>query len=213
MRRVGSILSILVLTGCARTISAPSLLPDTMAHQRGLTSGTFQTIYIFRGEPDGAVPQGQLLSVKGVLYGTTNYGGDSHPFCYPGNGCGTVYSINPKSAVYMLLYSFGGLLYGDGAFPNAELIKAKKELWGTTTAGGDGQCNISGGCGTVFSITTAGSEMVQWSFQGGKADGAAPFGPLMQFDHNLYGTTMFGGSTAGCGGKGCGAVYEITPPP
>lgn len=48
-----------------------------------------------------------------------------------------------------------------------------------------------------------------YSFKGRK-DGRAPLGSLIVEQGNFYGVTAFGGST-GCGGNGCGTVFEFTP--
>jgi len=44
----------------------------------------------------------------------------------------------------------------DGEFPTFLLMDSTGELYGTTFAGGDANCNINGrwtGCGTVFKLT------------------------------------------------------------
>ena len=55
------------------------------------------------------------------------------------------------------------------------------------------------------------SEKVLYTFLGG-SDGAAPHFAGVIFDAagNLYGTTSVGGGT-GCGGAGCGTVFELSP--
>ena len=104
-----------------------------------------------------------------------------------------------------VLYSFTGA-NGDGAYPDAGLVfDWQGDLYGTTYLGG------LSGRGTVFKVTPKGIETVPHSFTGG-ADGSTPFAGLVTSWHgNLYGTTAFGGGT-GCGGFGCGTVFEITPP-
>jgi uncharacterized repeat protein (TIGR03803 family) len=42
-------------------------------------------------------------------------------------------------------------------------------------------------------------------------DGANPFGSLLLYKGNLFGTTLIGGNT-GCEGTGCGNVFELSPP-
>ena len=44
-------------------------------------------------------------------------------------------------------------------------------------------------CGTVFSITTDGTEKVLYSFAGGSRDGSSPVAPLLNVKGTLYGTT------------------------
>jgi uncharacterized repeat protein (TIGR03803 family) len=78
-------------------------------------------------------------------------------------------------------------------------------LYSTTQGGGAG-CVSGDGCGTVFGVTTSGSEHVVYSFKGG-SDGATPFASLIAVNGKLYGTTYGGGSTR-CAG-GCGTVFEV----
>ena len=105
----------------------------------------------------------------------------------------------PKETV---LYDFTGA--GDGAYPEAGLIQdAQGNFYGTTHNGG------TANLGSVFKLAAGGVESVLHSFTGG-SDGEYPFGGLLLDAHgNLYGTTPNGGGT-GCGGVGCGIVYEIT---
>ena len=63
---------------------------------------------------------------------------------------------NLKEAV---LYSFAG--GSDGANPQAGLVKLGDMLYGTTYEGG------TGSYGTIFAITTSGTESMLYSFQGG----------------------------------------------
>jgi uncharacterized repeat protein (TIGR03803 family) len=58
-------------------------------------------------------------------------------------------------------------------------------LYGTTNYGG------KYGFGTVFSITTAGSEKVLHSFKGG-ADGSSPQSRLLDVNGTLYGNDFVG---------------------
>ena len=62
-----------------------------------------------------------------------------------------------------MLYSFGG---PDGGTPVAGLIVVNGVLYGTTTYGGTGSACGSQGCGTIFSITTAGKEEEGWKSSG-----------------------------------------------
>ena len=98
---------------------------------------------------------------------------------------------------------------GDGGFPGYGSITFDQSgnLYGTTTVGG------TYGLGTVFELTPSNggwNETILYSFWGG-SDGAQPWSAVVfDKDGNLYGTTYQGGGP-GCGGKGCGTVYELTP--
>jgi len=104
-----------------------------------------------------------------------------------------------------VLYDFPNVAVG--AYPVAGVIMDKAgNLYGTTLEGGNGCAD--GGCGTVFKIAGNGTQSVLYSFGGG-ADGAEPYGLVMDKAGNLYGTTFEGGA-AGCYENfGCGTVYEL----
>ena len=166
-------------------------------------SGKFRLLHHFgKTAGDGARPLASLTDVNGTLFGTTVVGG--------ANGVGTVFSITTSGAENVL-YSFGGGS-GDGAYPQDGLLNVSGTLYGTTSGGGEG-CSASGGCGTVFSITTSGKEAVLHRFTGGSQDGANPYAGLVDVHGTLYGTTYSGGSSSSCatfGQTGCGTVFSIT---
>ncbi len=122
----------------------------------------------------------------------------------------------PRDTTYAetILHKFGG--NPDGQSPEAGLILDRAgNLYGTTVAGGsDPQCpgGFGEGCGTVFSLDTAGKETVLYSFAG-RPDGASSFAGLMaDAAGSLYGTTALGGNVGGCyagGGDGCGTVFKL----
>jgi uncharacterized repeat protein (TIGR03803 family) len=102
------------------------------------------------------------------------------------------------------LYSFGQRR-DDGRAPGSTLIARGGNLYGTTSAGGAGDCAT--GCGTVFAVNGR-EERVVYRFTGGR-DGATPDAGVVGGPGALVGTTSSGGS-ARCGG-GCGTVFEVTP--
>lgn len=170
-------------------------------------SGAETFVYSFRGGSDGANPKAGLIEVGGSLYGTTVTGGNVTPF--NNSGGGTVFSIT-TAGNEKVVYAFNGAGNpDDGASPNAGLINVGGTLYGTTELGGVASANCPSGCGTVFSITPAGTETVVYSFKGG-SDGAFPRAALINVGGTLYGTTSTGGGT-GCTGPGCGAVFSVTP--
>ena len=156
-------------------------------------SGAEAVLYSFAGEPDGVGPDAGLLNVKGSLYGTTVNGGTA--------GKGTVFAIT-RSGGETVLHSFAGR--SDGAHPYAGLINVNGTLYGTTTKGG-ANCSSSGGCGTVFTITTSGMETVLYRFKGGPGDGRYPTqADLLDVNGTLYGMTKSGGA------NNRGTVFSIT---
>jgi uncharacterized repeat protein (TIGR03803 family) len=103
-----------------------------------------------------------------------------------------------------VLYSFKG--GNDGRDPHAgPLINVKGTLYGTTEYGG-GPCHARCYGGTVFAITTSGSESILHSFEVGSADGKNPRAGVIDVAGTLYGTTVSGG-VASCY---CGTVFKVT---
>jgi len=97
-------------------------------------AGTERVLHSFKGYPDGAVPYDRLTDVDGVLYGTTQYGGDSKQGCGRGvAGCGIIFSVT-TSGQEEVLYKFKGT--PDGANPWSSLILERPKLYGTTVSGG-----------------------------------------------------------------------------
>jgi len=147
-------------------------------------------------------PTGTLvMDAQGNLYGTAQHGGLN---------CGAVFELSPSHGSWTMnaIYLFGSG-QNDGCYPQSGLIAdSAGHLYGTTY-GGSGA--TSGG--TVFRLSR--SEDGTWTsetvhvFRGGY-DGEVPVGNLLISHRVLYGATQEGGDT-GCGGYGCGTVYQITP--
>jgi uncharacterized repeat protein (TIGR03803 family) len=154
---------------------------------------------------DGDEPQDALIEYNGLLYGVTAYGGGGT--CNEFSpGCGTVFSIDPKSGTETVLYDFQPT-GGDGVTPTTSLVELNGVLYGVTGGGG------TKGVGVVYSVDpSTGAETVVYSFcsQNNCADGEYPDGGLVVVNGTLYGTTRLGGAGA-CGSSGCGTVYAITP--
>jgi len=176
--------------GCGTVFS---LDPDT---------GAETVLHSFGKGADGALPDAGLIDVNGAVFGTTFEGGDGDCFDVDA-GCGTVFSLDPRTGVEPVRYSFlGGT---DGSYPAAGLIDVQGTLYGTTSAGGGKGCAGSG-CGTVFSIDPdTGAETVIYSFcsQENCTDGATPEASLIAVNGVLYGTTYGGGA------NGYGTVFVL----
>lgn len=145
--------------------------------------GTETVLHSFGGQSgDGVNPAARLVFDKhGNLYGTASEGG--------AYGYGTIFKLTPD-ATETVLYSFGSQA-DDGAYPFTGLIFDKKRnLYGTTTMGGNGGCYGST-CGTVFELSPSDAETVLYRFGSQPGDGSYPLGDLV-FDKqgNLYGTTF-----------------------
>jgi uncharacterized repeat protein (TIGR03803 family) len=99
----------------------------------------------------------------------TGCGGSQLPVRAPGaTPQGHEMAAHANSTNYRIVYSFLGS--PDGGSPTARLIDVGGTLYGTTSQGGSykyGACGTSNffGCGTVFSVTTGGTEKVLHNFR------------------------------------------------
>ncbi|MFZ0031819.1 MAG: choice-of-anchor tandem repeat GloVer-containing protein [Candidatus Cybelea sp.] len=166
--------------------------------------GDESVVYRFKGGTDGFAPSGGLIDVNGELFGTTSTGANGSACSY---GCGTVFKLTADGKSKKLLYTFAGGT--DGADPVAGLIVVGGSLYGTTEYGGIKTKLCSAGCGTIFKVTTRGSERIVYRFKGGK-DGAQPVSRLITLDGTLYGTTEFGGESTPFCAKGCGTLFRVS---
>jgi len=170
-------------------------------------TGSKTALYSFGASgTSGNTPEGKLVQDgAGNLYGMLSLGG---------LGCGVVFELTPPG-VESPLYEFTGVR-GDGCEPGPYdpglLMDAQGNLFGTTWFGG------TANNGVVFELNAGGVERVIYRFKGPKkGDGAWPLaGLVIDGAGNLYGTTEIGG-TGQCnnGGhipKGCGTVFELSPP-
>ncbi len=110
---------------------------------------------------------------------------------------------------YRVVFSFGENVYGyDGANPEASLINANGVFWRVLwnhAWGGTHRCTgVAGACGTVFSVSTSGTENVLYDFSG-PPDGSYPVAGLVAMNGTLYGTTAGGGT------YNEGTIFSISP--
>jgi uncharacterized repeat protein (TIGR03803 family) len=157
------------------------------------SKGEYTLLYSFQ-QSDGQNPYGAVVrDAKGTLYGTTISGGTA--------GFGTVFELSPNGIV-TVLHSFTGS--PDGVAPLGGLIRdAKGNLYGTTEHGGT-STNCGEGCGTVFEVSSKGTETVLYSFQG-TPDGQYPVTALLRdAKGNLYGGAVLGGA------DGNGTVFKVS---
>ena len=171
------------------------------------TNGTEKVLHSFGKGSDGVDPFAGLIDMNGALYGTTSCGG-----AYSNNAClfgssggtgGTVFSIT-TSGTEKVLHSFGSSKK-DGDFPNSPLIDLNGTLYGVTSAGGMYNTGSSHPGGTLFSLSTSGSESVLHSFGNG-SDGLEPYyAGLTTVSGTLYGTTVYGGT------NDYGTIFSLKP--
>jgi uncharacterized repeat protein (TIGR03803 family) len=161
-------------------------------------ASTEKVLHSFGSGADGSNPLASLIDVNDTLYGTTYEGGTGSCMLYGVVvGCGTVFSVNPKTGAETVVYSFSG--GADGAFAGASLIDVKGTLYGITYKGGTHDE------GTVFAVNPkTGAKTRVYSFLGG-TDGNHPEASLIDLNGKLYGTTYEGGA------HGDGTVFSVDP--
>ena len=189
------------------TLKGGTYEKGTVYELRHVGSGwVLYLLYEFQGGTDGADPvSGVTIGPSGVLYGTTEIGGDQS--CGVAGGCGTVYSLRPPvhasgsaSAPWTesVVYRFQGV--PDGARPQygSLVYDANGNFYGTTQYGGQLQDCGSSGCGTVYELSPTGgawTESVLHSFNA-RDDGSQPLGGIIRDQYNdLYGVTSVGNET------------------
>ena len=174
----------------------------------GPSGYTERVLYNFQGGTDGKSPWGIVSDGSGALYGITFVGGSSGN---GGNGWGTVYKLTPGKSGYTetVLYRFSG--DPGGWEPIGPPVIAKDgSILGVTSFGG------SQNAGTIFRLTPGPhgyKESVVYNFPRGTGGTLPQAGLAIDHHGNIYGTTMYGGSTHGyCGSAGgCGTVFKLTP--
>jgi uncharacterized repeat protein (TIGR03803 family) len=177
----------------------------------GEEDGTVGDLFTFPTSTSGTGPQGPLVQDRaGNYYGVTPRSGTGN--------VGTVFKITPAVggtlSTLTTLHNFQGSNGpsapfadpNDAAAPGTSCLVMGSNgiMYGTTKTGG------AYGYGTIFSITTDGTEAVLHSFNpnDGTAhpDGGTPLGGLIQAsDGNFYGTTSAGGDA------GDGILFSLTP--
>ena len=167
------------------------------------TNGTWSEsiIHSFGSTNDGAqVEAGLTMGKGGHLYGATCFGGTT--------GNGTVFELVPSNGTWTenILYEFKGGSDGICPYLGHLTLDRKGNLYGTAKAGG------AYNAGIVFQLKPHGkkwTETILHTFTGG-SDAAWPNESLV-FDNagNLYGASFQGGGS-GCGGWGCGTVFQLT---
>jgi uncharacterized repeat protein (TIGR03803 family) len=185
-----------LLASCSQMENPPGSLPpvDGATGPRSSADHGFTSLYSFTGKPDGEGPSAALTALNGTFYGTTQSGG--------ANDRGAVFAVS-TSGKESVLYSFGLPSTLDGTTPTARLTALNGTLYGTTQYGG-ANC-APAGCGTIFEVSTSGSESVLYSFKGG-TDGAHPVAGLIDVGGRLYGATAEGGNGHSC----CGTVFAVS---
>jgi len=149
---------------------------------------------------DGWNPHGPLIfDRQGSIYGTTSQGGTV--------GAGTVFKLTRGANGLWketILSDFPDAFQNGGGPVAGVIFDRSGNLWGTTSGGGDPNCQ----CGVVFKLTPRAKG--KWKYtvihRFHYTDGFDPeAGLILDSKGNLYGTTANGGKYGG------GVVFEITP--
>jgi uncharacterized repeat protein (TIGR03803 family) len=173
--------------------------------------GKLTTLYTFCAQtncPEGGDPRSALVeSYDGNFYGTTSVGGlqGCGPYAF---GCGTVFQITPGGS-FTTLHTFNGT---DGAYEWGSLAQGTDgNFYGATFYGGTNQ-SCSGGCGTLYKMTSSGTLSTLYDFcsESNCSDGEQPLAGLIQSTNGkFYGVTFQGGADSFTCTFGCGSVFSI----
>jgi len=169
---------------------------------------TKTVLYTFPGfKGDGTGPGSEItFDSEGNLYGTTGGGTKAY---------GTVFELTPPSGsgawTETVLHDFTG--GSDGGYPSGTVtLGPNGVLYGNGSYSG-----VANASGVVFELTPpaqqggAWTETVLHTFPAYKGDATTPWTTLaIDASGNLYGTSVFGGSTA-CY-LGCGTIFKLAPP-
>jgi uncharacterized repeat protein (TIGR03803 family) len=161
------------------------------------SSGNLTTLHSFAGS-DGSMPlAGLIQALDGNFYGTTGAGGGGA--C--SDGCGTAFRID-RSGNFATLHDFSGT-GTSGANPFAGLLQAPDgTFFGTTYSGAGGGC--TGGCGTIYTMSSSGQVTTLHSFTRFQSDGVFPVASLFRAANGkIYGSTLRGGT------NGDGVVFTL----
>jgi uncharacterized repeat protein (TIGR03803 family) len=184
-----AVLAATAIAACSRladTAGMPPAADNSFALQSAAV--VYKEIYNFKGIPDGASPNGDLVYLNGVFYGSSYYGG--------AYGAGTVFRVTASGEERVLHSFYVSRSKKTDANPLG-IALLRGALYGTTVSGG------AYGSGTVFTMTTAGKERILHSLGYGR-DGRVPYSGLLPWKGTLYGE-------AGGGVYGLGTVYSVTP--
>jgi uncharacterized repeat protein (TIGR03803 family) len=163
-------------------------------------AGVETVLYSFTGGAGGFAPGfvDLVIDSAGNLYGTTFYGGDLTCLGSNRQGCGVVFKIDPTGQETVLYTFTGGV---SGGYPRAGLARdSLGNLYGMAMAGGN-QCYL---CNLVFKVDPAGNETVLYLFTPEEGSDGSTSALLLDPAGNLYGTTLYGGSS------GDGNVFELS---
>jgi uncharacterized repeat protein (TIGR03803 family) len=139
------------------------------------SNGVFSVLHVFEGSPDGNAPDGSLALNNGVLYGTTDAGGDSTCETAPQpTGCGAAFALRKNTDGQWdeaVIYSFPA---GDGADAGSDSVSLADGV-------------ISDAAGNLYEAVWGGSlENTILEISGLSGAGASPAAPVLSLPSGVY---------------------------
>jgi uncharacterized repeat protein (TIGR03803 family) len=179
-------------------------------------SGAESVVYSFGAYAGDAISPTTIMQTSdGNFYGISGGGANGSLTCLANqlcsNGDGSVYKFT-SGGTESVLYSFGSFS-NDGTQPMSLIQGSDGNFYGLTLQGG---ANVSvqlfqAGGGTLFKITSTGTETVIYSFGSSPTDGYQPVSILQAGDGNFYGTTISGGGAfSNFSGFPQGTLFKVT---
>lgn len=168
---------------------------------------TEKVLYNFSGKDGNQPNAGLVFDSSGNLYGTTSEGG--------GEKGGVVFQLVPGANgqwTEKVLKSNSRSVSGPGTFGTGGLsFDVAGNLYGASIGGRSAS-------GQIFRLKPMAKG--KWKHEllfdfdssyNSSAGMRPPGGLIFDATGNLYGVTWYGGTLGGCGGIGCGVVFELTP--
>lgn len=159
---------------------------------------TYKVVYNFGSHTNdpitpGAGPNFIAQGRDGNLYSMSWQGGS--------DGRGAAFKVTPSGKLTVL----ANFVISNGDYPiGGVTLGADGNLYGTTNQGGDPNCNLGLGCGTVLKLTPAAKLTTLFVFPADNSNGSYPgAAPIQGTDGNFYGTTSVG--------NGGSTLYKMTP--
>jgi len=153
-------------------------------------NGGMTVIHEFTGDEGGSNPQsGLVLATDGLLYGTTQFGGNENQ--------GSIFRIDPADGSFELIYNLA-IGSTDGRYPYGKLNETSPGVFMGTCSGG-----AATGTGSIFKITSEGDFTRLRSMSNSTDGGFSKTGLTTGADGLHYGVTEFGGA------NGFGTLFRI----
>lgn len=159
---------------------------------------TFTTLFAFRRQGVGTNPNALAIDAKGMLYGSTFFGGT--------RDFGTLFKFDPASGKATALHVLGSTKNGPLNLNTRMVIDKDGALYGVSQTGG------TAGFGALFKFNPASKSMtILHSFT--DVDGQPQGGLAISGTGTLYGVSSTANSSEGanCQTTGCGEVYRFIP--